>query len=64
MAGPAEVDIGNSCGYVEEITVAGSTAVHRPRKAGDTTGVSTNGVVVSRKYCILRTGHSGGHSYR
>ncbi len=60
----AEEDSGNSCGYVEEVNTAGAVTLHKPRKSGDTTGTAIAGVVVSRKYCVLKSGHAGGHSYR
>lgn len=61
----ADEDCGNACGYVEEITVVGGTAIHQPRKSTEKPITQANsGVVQTRKYCVLRAGHGGGHSYR
>lgn len=61
----ADEDCGNACGYVEEITVVGSSVVHRPRQSSEKAPTPANqGVVVTRKYCVLKLAHSGGHSYR
>ncbi len=60
----AEIDIGNSCGYVEEVVVAGSVEVHKPRKSNEAQAATNTGVVVTRKYCVGRSGHSGGHTFR
>ncbi len=60
----ADIDQGNSCGYVEEISTTGAASVHFPRGSSEKFTTAGNGVVVTRKYCIARAGHSGGHTYR
>ncbi len=60
----ADEDAGNACGYVEEVNTAGAVTKHFPKKSGDTTGTAIAGPVISRKYCVLKSGHAGGHSYR
>lgn len=60
----ADEDCGNACGYVEEVNAVGTVTKHYPKKSGDTTGAAITGPVLTRKYCVLKTGHGGGHSYR
>lgn len=58
-------DQGNACGYIEELLLVGGTAVHLPRQSTEKpTSAANIGTVVTRKYCVLKIGHGGGHSFR
>ncbi len=63
----ADEDCGNACGYIEDREVVNTAAfqVHKPKKSGDSSAVQASvGTVLGRHFCILKSGHSGGHSFR
>ncbi len=63
----ADEDCGNACGYIEDREVADSATfqTHKPKKGSDSTAVqAVTGVVLKRRFCILKGGHAGGHSFR
>ena len=65
MASFADVQVGNACGYIEEVVVAGLVTKHQPKKNNDTAvPLAQSNLLISRKFCILPDGHGGGHSYR
>ncbi len=63
----ADEDTGNACGYIEDREVVNTAAfqTHRPKKGSDSTAVQASvGPVLGRHYCVLKSGHAGGHSFR
>ena len=63
----ADVECGNACGYIEEIgsSVTPTATVHKPKKSTEQPiTAAAQGVVATRRYCILKDGHGGGHSFR
>ena len=63
----ADEDCGNACGYIEDREVVNTSAfqVHRPKKSGDSAvPQATTGTVLQRRWCVLKSGHAGGHSFR
>ncbi len=63
----ADEDCGNACGYIEDREVVDTAAfqVHRPKKGSDSSVVQAAvGPVLKRRYCVLKSGHAGGHSFR
>jgi hypothetical protein len=63
----ADEDCANACGYIEDREVADTAAfqTHRPRKGSDSSvPQAAVGVVLKRRFCVLKAGHAGGHSFR
>ncbi len=63
----ANEDQGNACGYIEDREVVDTAAfqTHRPKKGSDSAVVqATTGVILKRRFCVLKAGHAGGHTYR
>ncbi len=63
----ANEEQGTACGYIEDREVVDTVAfqVHRPKKSTDSAVVQAAvGPVLKRRYCVLKDGHAGGHSFR
>jgi len=63
----ADEDSGRACGYIEDREVVDTSTfqTHKPKKSGDSSAVqATTGPVLKRRYCVLKDGHAGGHSFR
>ncbi len=63
----ANEEQGTACGYIEdrEVVDTATYQTHRPKKSGDSAAVqAATGPVLKRRYCVLKAGHGGGHSFR